>query len=560
MPTSSQSRILTRIENQSVHPFLRQCSVNDATVMSIPRVGLPGGVDVTAFSPSKAFRIPSTVDGSPSTVMVTELHNKNVKLCDEPPIPHCSPYGVRTCHHSHAKDSVPVTDSNTKPYGWAPRTVTIPSLPNLSLSSLGQTNMHHHHQRHYSYPVSRSSLPTLLAQQSCHDSSRRLSDCRLPPFVPHGGVHDTQSAKRHFRHPDHAPTTVQARYARQATIPEPSREDNPDGEEHLSLLIGLVQDTGSPTTSLDIDQQHEDSGFQPQHGASSSETKPQVVSIKKLYRQLVSLGFNSSSFRGLTLDNFSEDEDVCEERKIKSMKVKKERRRSSSVSSGPSTTEKDTVADYSHTSKEALSSTPAVSMGNKGSVPDVGSPSVLAKADSIVSGPMEQSGSSSQASDAHAKLRKAKLPTMRLRSRLPPPEPDLMCFRCCQLGLTHWQVKQALEDQTGDKVLHLHFDPEYLHIDDAEALPRVLWMFQMADSSSHSLLISRGLFTPDGERVRVRPRDDVYQEEHRAWNLVQQIKDEHHRRSIVRRSSRSRRSKEARRPSRTSASAAVTTA
>lgn len=125
------------------------------------------------------------------------------------------------------------------------------------------------------------------------------------------------------------------------------------------------------------------------------------------------------------------------------------------------------------------------------------------------------------------------IPMMRLRKILPPAEPTLLCFRCPRIRLTHAEVCALLEQQTGAKVHVLQFEPEYLHCWRDGMEPRVVWVFQMQDLATHETLLAHGVTLSSKERLRVRSRDDVFQEEHRAHTLVQQIREEHMRRSIV---------------------------
>ncbi|KAL8599023.1 hypothetical protein ACOMHN_006832 [Nucella lapillus] len=119
-----------------------------------------------------------------------------------------------------------------------------------------------------------------------------------------------------------------------------------------------------------------------------------------------------------------------------------------------------------------------------------------------------------------------KLPPVRLRRSLPPSDPHLLCIRSPNVDLTHEQVKNMLEAQMGN-IVSLQHDPEYLQTGDVHLVPRVMWIFKMEDmtETNYIKMCMDVIVGYDGETLRIRKRDDVYNEEHRAFLLVKQIKE-----------------------------------
>ncbi|CAG5119941.1 unnamed protein product [Candidula unifasciata] len=114
---------------------------------------------------------------------------------------------------------------------------------------------------------------------------------------------------------------------------------------------------------------------------------------------------------------------------------------------------------------------------------------------------------------------------LRMRTELPPSQPNRLCFRTTLSGCSHNEVISGIESQKNIKVTWLQYEPVSLHYTDV-AKPDYrhlcMWLFEVSSESDLPRLLLEG-FTLRGQHMNVLHLDDVYLEEFRTFNMCNDV-------------------------------------
>lgn len=126
---------------------------------------------------------------------------------------------------------------------------------------------------------------------------------------------------------------------------------------------------------------------------------------------------------------------------------------------------------------------------------------------------------------AGLRQRKYKPPSIRMRKELPEIRPLAVCFGCgSDVHISHEEIKRELESQYPDvSIISLQFDPVSVNVGDPTTRNR--WIVTLGRQNDCQTMIKGGVLLTGGERVTVRPLDDVMKEEHKAYKLHQYVQE-----------------------------------
>lgn len=107
-----------------------------------------------------------------------------------------------------------------------------------------------------------------------------------------------------------------------------------------------------------------------------------------------------------------------------------------------------------------------------------------------------------------------------MRRELPPPMPLTVCFNLDENSLNHSVIKKTIENRIGISPAVLQYEPISDYMSNLGTIGR--WLATFKNQESCKKLASEGLHMY-GERIWVRPYDNVVKEEYEAYRLYRMV-------------------------------------